>query len=129
MLGKLHKKIGAVLKASKGSTMKTENVDIRRRKVMAVEVDRRRVELEIAHRDLKRREMALKKGKQQRYEIVIATDAPKNAQKKKMKIRRARKATPATKGTDIQRMQELTKKARRLQDEIRRLRAELAEQK
>ena len=127
MLAMLHKKIGGVLKASKNSTMKTKNVDIRRHKVMAVEVDRRRVEVELAHRDLKRREMALKQGEQKRYKVIVTDGEKKPAQKK---ARRAKKATGSSiERSDIDRMRELTKKSRQLQEEIRRLRAELAQQK
>jgi len=126
MLAKLHKKIGGVLKASKKSKAKFENVDVRRRKVTALDVDRRRVELELAHRDLKRLGLALKQGKQKRAKLVVTDEAPKHAKSKSAKSMRNRKATS---GSDLQRMQELTKKSRQLQKEIRRLRAELAEQK
>jgi hypothetical protein len=135
MLGKLHKKIGAVLKASKKSTgnrqnRKTQNVDVRRHKVMAVELDRRRVELELAQRDLKRRVMAQKKGKQKRYKAVLTDDAHKRAPKAAPKAAsKSKRRVKKSAGSDIDRMRELTKKSRQLQEEIRRLRAELAEQK
>ena len=106
-----------------GFSVAAMKLDTRRGKLRAVEVDRKRVEVELAHRDLKRREMALKQAEhQKRYKVLVVDGEAKRTQ---TKTRRAKKPTE----NDVERMRELTKKSRQLQEEIRRLRAQLAQQK